>query len=618
MAYRTQPTVGDTLAGYRIDASVGSGGMGEVYRAFDTRLNRNVALKLLAPRLADDDGFRRRFLRESLLAASLDHPNAIPVYEAGEADGLLFIAMRFVEGTDLRQVLDVEGVLEPKRALALLAPVAGALDTAHAKGLVHRDVKPANILVASEPAVDPPEHVYLSDFGLTTLSSDPDGGPFSGTADYAAPELVTGGPVDGRTDVYALGCVFFECLTGEPPFHGDSVMAVLWGHVNDPIPSMSERNGDLPEAADAVLRTALSKQPTDRYSSCRELVEALREALGLDAASPRRRRRGFALALGLALLAGAAIPAVLLTRGRGSTATTAITVDSLQRIDPHKNALAATLATGTAPAAVVTGSGRVWVINSGDRTLMAIDPKRNEVARTIRLGIRPTAIAEGGGGIWMTTGTEGTPGRWLWKYDLGTNSAGPVPLDLAPWGVTYGAGEVWVADATHQPNSLLRVRPHDGKPLGYVPACPCGPPVSGEGAIWTISGDEGDWLYRLDPKTRNIIARIDLGFSAWSSPFGGADELAIGAGSVWVADQVGDSVTRIDPVTNRPSGTFPTGRQPSAIAVGEGAVWVANSRDGTVTRYDPETADIATIRVGGTPVGLAVGQGAVWVVTQAR
>jgi streptogramin lyase len=619
MAYRTQPTVGDTLAGYRIDASVGSGGMGEVYRALDTRLGRNVALKVLVSRLADDEGFRGRFLRESLLAASLDHPNVIPVYEAGEADGLLFIAMRFVEGTDLRQVLDVEGVLEPKRALALLAPVAGALDTAHAKGLVHRDVKPANILVASEPAADPPEHVYLSDFGLTTLSSEPGGGgPFSGTADYAAPELVTGGPIDGRTDVYALGCVLFECLTGEPPFHGDSVMAVLWGHANDPIPLASERNGDLPEAVDAVLRTALAKEPTDRYSSCRELVEAVREALGLDAPSPRRRRRGFALALGLALLAGAAIPAVLLTRGRGSTATTAITVDSLQRIDPHKNALAATLATGTNPARVVTGSGRVWVINSADRTLMAIDPKRNKVARTIRLGIRPTAIAEGGGGIWMTDGTEGRPGRWLWKYDLRTNSAGPVPLDLVSWGLTYGAGEVWVADATHQPDTLLRVRPHNGKRLAYVPACPCGAPVFGEGAIWTISGANGDWLYRLDPKTRNIIARIDLGFSAWSSPFGGRDELAVGAGGVWVADQVGDSVTRIDPVTNRPNGRFPTGRQPSAIAVGEGAVWVANSRDGTVTRYDPKTADISTIRVGGTPVGLAVGQGAVWVVTQAR
>jgi YVTN family beta-propeller protein len=617
MAYRTQPAVGDTLAGYRIDAFVGSGGMGDVYRAFDTRLNRNVALKLLAPRLADDEGFRRRFLRESLLAASLDHPNAIPVYEAGEADGLLFIAMRFVEGTDLRQVLDVEGVLEPKRALALLAPVAGALDTAHAKGLVHRDVKPANILVASEPAADPPEHVYLSDFGLTTLSSDPGGGPFSGTADYAAPELVTGGPVDGRTDVYALGCVIFECLTGDPPFHGDSVMAVLWGHANDPVPSASERNGDLPEAIDAVLRRALAKSPDERYSTCRELVEALRAALGLDAASPRRRRRGFALTLALALLAGAAIPGVLLTRGRGSTATTAITVDSLQRIDPHKNALAATLATGTAPAGVVTGSGRVWVINNGDRTLTAIDPKRNKVARTIRLGITPARIAAGGGGIWMTTTSEGRPGRWLWKYDLRTNSAGPLPLDLISDGVTYGAGDVWVTDVTHQPSSLLRVRPHDGKPLGYVPACSCGAPVFGEGAIWTIAGGAGDWLYRLDPKTRNIIARIDLGFSAWSGRTA-ADELAVGAGSVWVADPLSDSVTRIDPVTNRPNGTFPTGRQPSAIAVGEGAVWVANSRDGTVTRYDPKTADIATIRVGGTPVGLAVGQGAVWVVTQAR
>jgi streptogramin lyase len=582
----------------------------------DTRLGRNVALKVLVSRLADDEGFRGRFLRESLLAASLDHPNVIPVYEAGEADGLLFIAMRFVEGTDLRQVLDVEGILEPKRTLALLAPVAGALDTAHAKGLVHRDVKPANILVASEPAADPPEHVYLSDFGLTTLSSDPGGGgPFSGTADYAAPELVSGGPVDGRTDVYALGCVLFECLTGEPPFHGDSVMAVLWGHANDPVPSASERNADLPEPVDAVLRTALAKEPTDRYSSCRELVEALREALGLDAPSPRRRRRGLALALGLALLAGAAIPAVLLTRGRGSTATAAITVDSLQRIDPHKNALAATVATGSAPVAVVTGSGRVWVINGGDRSLMEIDPKRNKVARTIRLGITPSAITEGGGGVWITNQTEGIPGRLLWKYDLRTGSAGPAPVDLQPDGLTYGAGELWVSDGSHQPDSLLRVRPSTGKALGYVPGCPCGAPAFGQGAIWAI-GWPG-WLYRLDAKTRNVVTRIKLGFLPWS-PFEGRDEFAVGAGGVWVADHVGDSVTRIDPVTNRANGTFPTGRVPSAIAVGEGAVWVTNTRDGTVTRYDPKTADITTIKVGGTPVDLAVGQGAVWVVTQAR
>jgi serine/threonine-protein kinase len=276
MTYRTQPTVGDTLAGYRIDAFVGSGGMGEVYRAFDTRLNRNVALKLLAPRLADDEGFRRRFLRESLLAASLDHPNAIPVYEAGEADGLLFIAMRFVEGTDLRQLLDVEGVLEPKRALALLAPVAGALDTAHAKGLVHRDVKPANILVASEPAADPPEHVYLSDFGLTTLSSDPgSAGPFSGTADYAAPELVTGGPVDGRTDVYALGCVLFFALTGRVVFPLEEPERKLWAHLSEPPPSAS-----VTPAVDAVVARALAKAPRERYESAPALAAALREAVG--------------------------------------------------------------------------------------------------------------------------------------------------------------------------------------------------------------------------------------------------------------------------------------------------------------------------------------------------
>ena len=168
------PSVGEELAGYRIEALAGRGGMGEVYRARDERLGRNVALKILVPRLAEDDRFRERFLRESRRAAGIDHPNVIPVYEAGEADGRLYIAMRYVEGSDLRRVLRETGALDPARTLALCAPVAGALDAAHARGLVHRDVKPANVLIAVDREADPPEHVYLSDFGLTTLTSEPD------------------------------------------------------------------------------------------------------------------------------------------------------------------------------------------------------------------------------------------------------------------------------------------------------------------------------------------------------------------------------------------------------------------------------------------------------------
>jgi serine/threonine protein kinase len=220
-----QLTAGEELGAYRIEMLVARGGMGEVYRALDLRLGRPVALKLLAPEIADDERFRERFLRESRLAASLDHPNVLPIYEAGEFAGRLFIAMRFVEGTDLRHLLRQSAPLDPERALALIAPVAGTLDAAHARGLVHRDVKPANVLISRARDSDPDEHIYLSDFGLTTRSTDGvDIGLFTGTADYAAPELVTGGRIDALTDVYALGCMLFEALTGSPPYRSDSVM----------------------------------------------------------------------------------------------------------------------------------------------------------------------------------------------------------------------------------------------------------------------------------------------------------------------------------------------------------------------------------------------------------
>ncbi|MGH2824396.1 MAG: serine/threonine-protein kinase, partial [Thermoleophilaceae bacterium] len=194
-------TPGTTFAGYRVEALLGRGGMGVVYRATDLSLKRPVALKLIAPDHAEDERFRARFLREPELAASLDHPHVIPIYEAGEHQGQLYLAMRFVEGSDLKSVLEREGKLSPQRALAVLAQVAGALDAAHKRGLVHRDVKPANVLLDEEG------HVYLTDFGITKqLGGDStDTGRVMGTLDYLAPELIRGDPVDGRTDCYALG-----------------------------------------------------------------------------------------------------------------------------------------------------------------------------------------------------------------------------------------------------------------------------------------------------------------------------------------------------------------------------------------------------------------------------
>jgi Protein kinase domain len=279
----TDARIGSELAGYRIEAPLGRGGMGVVYRAEQVRLGRKVALKLLAPELAENQGFRARFEHESRLAAVLDHPNIVPLFEAGEADGLLFISMRYVEGTDLRELVVRDGRLDPERALAIAAQVASALDAAHGRGLVHRDVKPGNILIASDTAADRPEHCYLTDFGLTKDTSSPveltATGTFVGTIDYIAPEQIEGATPDGRGDQYALACVLFECLTGHPPFPRDEEISVMWAHLQDEPPAVTAERPDLPAAIDAVIARALAKDPAKRYETCTEMVAAARAAL---------------------------------------------------------------------------------------------------------------------------------------------------------------------------------------------------------------------------------------------------------------------------------------------------------------------------------------------------
>ena len=234
--------VGSQIAGYRLEEQIGRGGMAVVYRALDLRLDRHVALKILAPGLALDDAFRQRFIRESRAAAAVDHPHIIPVFEAGEADGVLFIAMRYVHGGDVRTLLDAEGALSAVRAADIITQVASALDAAHSHGLVHRDVKPGNMLLDSTSGSGRQDHVYLSDFGLSKQSLSVTGltstGQFLGTLDYVAPEQIEGRPVDGRADLYALACASFEILCGTPPFRRDQGLAVVWAQLSEAPPSL--------------------------------------------------------------------------------------------------------------------------------------------------------------------------------------------------------------------------------------------------------------------------------------------------------------------------------------------------------------------------------------------
>lgn len=297
---------GATIAGFRLLARLGEGATGTVYRA-EAADGRVVALKVLAPALARDDRFRRRFLRESRIAAGLRHPCVVPVLDSGEADGTLYLSMELVDGADLRTVLRRDGRLEPERAIRILAKVADALDAAHAAGLVHRDVKPANVLLEGSP---PDERVLVCDFGLarhaSSLESLTSERALVGTVDYVSPEQVEGGSVDGRSDVYSLGCVLYETLTGERPFDRDTELATIYAHLNEAAPRPSHARPELPAALDEVIATALAKSPDERYASAGELMQDARRALRSPARLRVPRRRWWALAAAAVLFASAA------------------------------------------------------------------------------------------------------------------------------------------------------------------------------------------------------------------------------------------------------------------------------------------------------------------------
>ena len=276
-------SVGYQFGGYVIKSLVGRGGMGVVYAAEHTTLQRRVALKVIAPEVAEDEAFRVRFLREARLAASLRHPNIIDIYDAGQVDRELYIAMRFVEGASLATVLRLAGRLEPERALSILAKVASALDEAHANGLVHRDVKPDNVLLGSPATRRTFEEVLLTDFGLVRpidASTEVTRiGSVLGTLSYMAPELLEGGDVDGRSDQYSLACVLYECLAGHVPFRRDTDAAVLLAHLTARPPNITDERPELPGRFDAVVTRGMAKARADRYGSCVDLIDDALAAL---------------------------------------------------------------------------------------------------------------------------------------------------------------------------------------------------------------------------------------------------------------------------------------------------------------------------------------------------
>jgi CheY-like chemotaxis protein len=274
--------IGTVIAGYRIESRIGRGGMGVVYRAEHLSLQRRAALKLIAPDLAESSGFRERFSREARIAAALTHPNIVCVYDAGEVEGTLYLAMQFIDGSDLARTLSEDGRLKPYRAVDVCRQVAGALDAAHAAGLIHRDVKPANVLIEGRIA-------YLTDFGLTKRAGGgqaplTNAGDVVGTIHYVAPEQIEGRELTARSDVYSLGCVLYHCLTGQLPYARDDDVAVIYAHLSESPPRPSQVRPELPHGLDEVIARALDKAPEHRFESCGDLMTAARAAV--DAAGP--------------------------------------------------------------------------------------------------------------------------------------------------------------------------------------------------------------------------------------------------------------------------------------------------------------------------------------------
>ena len=606
---------GVEIGGYRVEELIGRGGMGEVYRAYDARLDRNVALKILAPRYVDDDEFREQLLRESRLAASLDHSNVVPVYDAGEADAGFYLAMRYVEGADLRATLRREGPLAPAQALAIVAQVGAALDAAHAKGLVHRDVKPSNVLI------DERGHCYLADFGLTQSVSDrgqATDGSLLGTPDYIPPEQIRGDEVGERADIYALGCVLFECVTGEAPFRHPSEVATLYAHLRDDPPLASSRHSVLPASLDSVFARALAKEPDDRPSSCAELVAEASAALGLDAVRPRPLRLAVAAAAAVLLIGAATLAAILLT-GDGTTGPPR---GSLVRIDPKSGDTTASYRVSAHPGAITTAAGRVWLGDYREGALWTLEPHTGELRRVASVG-EPRDLTALRDKVYVVSDSvevfanvfTGTVAR----YDAVTG-ARERKLDLYSCTIAGGQGVLWsmglfgdkrlstdagelrvvrdVAIPYRQPTSVdtTRINQRDIA-VGY-------------GSVWALGDGIDRRMWRLDRSSGRILATIELPFIPRS--------VAAGEGGVWVTAPLDDRVLEIDPETNAIAAVTHTGRGTSGVAAGAGSVWVTSTIDGKVSRIDPDTAEVVDeIDVGGRPREVAVGADGVWVTADA-
>jgi ABC-type transport system substrate-binding protein/class 3 adenylate cyclase len=629
---------GFALAGYRIEALLGSGSMGSVYSALDVELDRRVAVKVLLPELARDERFRERFLRESRLAAGLEHPNVVPIHAAGESDRRLYLIMRYVDGRDLAATLQSLRRLDPDRALDIVDQVGGALDAAHARGLVHRDVKPANILLARREG-DHPEHVYLCDFGLakhaSTVSSLSGERGIVGTVDYLAPEQIEGKPVDGRTDVYALGCVLYECLCGRPPYARQNELAALMAHVSEPPPRVTDSDPELPAGLDDVVAAALARERDARYATCAELVAAARTAMAGREVEPPRPSRETAM-----------VRTFVFADIRGYTSYTR------EHGDEASVALAEDFTAIAAEASPAHG-GHLQQMR-GDGALLVFDSARQGLRFAVDLQRRVAAAALPRGiGVGLDAGeavaVEATylgsalnrAARLCALARAGEVLATEAVAELAGRadGFAYGLHRLERLKGFDRPVRVVEVHPDGDAPHGdrlrrlrravagtrprlRLAALAILAVLAGAIALLSGGGDDDargvsfrpGGIGLLDARTLKPVGSVDrVGApdGIWREP----------AGNIWTIDLAGRLASRIDPRTRRVTARVPlAGIEPGYPTFGAGSLWVGDFAAPRVARYDPRYGALtARIRLpaGGlaTPDftnGVAFGAGSLW------
>ncbi len=562
---------GTVFAGHRIDGVAGRGGMGVVYRATHLALDHVVALKVISPELAHDERFRERFVRESRVAVSIRHANVVQVRHAGEEDGVLFVTMDYIDGSDLRTVITTERRIEPARAAWIIGQVAAALDASHERGLVHRDVKPGNVLIEGGGA---DERVYLTDFGLTKRMSGATeltaSGAFIGTLEYMAPEQIRGGELDARTDVYALGGVAFATITGEAPFgRVDGDVAKLYAHLNDPVPRASERVPGLPPALDPVFQRAMAKDPGERYASAGELARALERAAG--DAEPE------------------------------STVAAPVVVDEPTEEVTEPEATAP-LATPPEPATAGQGRRRALGALAGLAVVGAV------VGAIALIGGGDGGNGDGGGeptGQGQRTASPGAP-----------RELAQVPAGEYPIGAVLDGDRLLVA--SRDDGTLLEFNARNIEATPAEATIPGGETdfiARGDGVLYTADA-AADRLYELDPKTLEPGAFHETG--------GYPRDIFVTPSVVWVANRESDTFTRLDLLTGL-TGEVPAdpspgvGDYPRRLVGDEGRMWASFRDSGLVQAFDSAdgTPVTAPIDLGGEPHGMATEGGFLWIANTA-